>query len=74
MSNKPYQICPMEEQKSDPIFEVRRLKSAPGWYVRVSWRYGQEEHISGFASGHDADNWIKEKSVDWLRNRAGASR
>ena len=52
----------MDEAEPDPVFEARRLKSAPGYYVRVKWRYGQVEHVSGFASGHDAQKWIEEKS------------
>ncbi len=43
-----------EKKKLDPVFEVRPMKSGPGWYVRVSWRYGQVEHVCGFASGQDA--------------------
>ena len=74
MSNKPRQIRPMEVQKPDPIFEACRLKTAPGWYVRVSWRYGQMEHVSGFASEQDAESWINKKSAGWLRNRAAALR
>lgn len=62
----------MGEAKPDPAFEARRLKSAPGWYVRVTWRYGQVGHVSGFASERDAQNWIREKSDAWLRSRKGA--
>jgi hypothetical protein len=49
-------------KKPDPVFEVRPLKSAPGWYVRVSLRYGQVEHVSGFASAQDAAKWIEQES------------
>jgi hypothetical protein len=62
------------EQQCPPTFEARRLKSAPGWYVRVSWRYGQVEHVSGFASADEAERWISEKSEGWLRNRTAALR
>jgi hypothetical protein len=62
----------MDEPKPDPVIEARQLKTAPGWYVRVTWRYGQAEHVSGFASEHEAQNWIKEKSEAWLRGRKGA--
>ena len=61
----------MDEVKADPVFETRRLKSALGWYVRVSWRYGQVEQVSGFASEQDAQKWIEEKSEAWLRARRG---
>ena len=57
-----------------PTFEVRQLKSAAGWYVRVLWRYGQVEHVSGFASADDAESWIHKKSEAWLQNRAAALR
>ena len=59
---------------ASPTFEARPLKSAPGWYVRVSWHYGQVEHVSSFLSEHDAENWIKTKSEEWLRNRTAALR
>ena len=62
----------MDEAKPDPVFEARQLKSAPGWYVRVTWRYGQEEHVGGFVSERDAQKWIEEKSKAWLRGRRGA--
>jgi hypothetical protein len=62
----------MEKVKADPIFEARSLRSAPGWYVRVSWRCSQVEHVGGFASDHDAQKWIEEKSEGWLRDRVSA--
>jgi len=62
----------MDEIKPDPLFEARPLKSGRGWFVRVWWRYGQVEHVSGFASEHDAQKWIGEKSKAWLRGRKGA--
>jgi len=62
----------MDEPKPDPIFDARRLNTAPGWFVRVMWRYGQREHVSGFASEHDAQKWIEQKSEAQLRGRKGA--
>ena len=44
----------MDEVKPGPVFETRQLKSAAKWYVWVWWRYGQVEHVSGFASEYDA--------------------
>ena len=66
------QVTEMDELKLDPIFEARPLKSAGGWFVRVSWRHGQVEHVSGFISAHDAQKWIEEKSEAWLRGRTSA--
>ena len=48
MPNKGRPIQHIEQNKSDPMFEVCRLKTASGWYVRVSWQHGQVEHVSGF--------------------------
>jgi hypothetical protein len=62
----------MDKSKPDPVFEARQLQTAPGWYVWVSWRYGQVEHVSGFASEHEALKWISEKSEAWLRGRKGS--
>ncbi|MGO9701283.1 MAG: hypothetical protein ACLPX7_18685 [Xanthobacteraceae bacterium] len=57
-----------------PTFEARLLKSASGWYVRVSWRYGQVDDVIGFIGEHDAERWIDEKSKEWSRNRIAALR
>jgi hypothetical protein len=57
-----------------PTFEVHQLRSAPRWYVRVLWQYGQEQHISGFVSADDAQSWIIKKSQGWLQNRTAALR
>jgi hypothetical protein len=62
----------MDEMKPDLVFEARALESARGWYVRVSWRYAQVEHVSGFASEQAAQKWIEEKSEAWLRGRRSA--
>ena len=67
-----YFVIYMDKPKPDPVFEARQWKSTRGWYVRVSWRYGQVEHVSGFASGDDAENWIKEKSDACSRDGAGS--
>jgi hypothetical protein len=57
-----------------PAFEVHQLKSTPRWYVRVLWQHGQEQHVTGFVSADDAQNWISRKSEGWLRNRTAALR
>jgi hypothetical protein len=62
------------ESGRGPIFEVHQLKFAPGWYVRVLWRYGQEQHVGGFASADEAQSWVHKKSDGWLQNRTAALR
>jgi hypothetical protein len=57
-----------------PTFEIRQLKSTPRWYVKIVWRYGQEQHVTGFVSADDAQTWISRKSEGWLRNRNAALR
>jgi len=74
MSNKQRLIASLADAKCSPTFEVRQLKFAPGWYVRVLWRYGQEQHVNGFASADEAQSWVRKKSVRWLRDRADALR
>jgi hypothetical protein len=58
--------------KSQPSFDPRRLNAGSGWYVCVSWSYGQIEHVNGFASEHEAKAWIDAKSKDWLLSRSDA--
>ena len=74
MSNKQRLIASLADAKCSPTFEVRQLKFAPRWYVRVLWRYGQEQHINGFASADEAQSWVRKKSVRWLRATADALR
>ena len=74
MSNKQRLIASLAEGRRPPTFEVRQLKFAPGWYVRVLWHYGQEQHVSGFASADEAQSWVHKKSEGWLRNRTATLR
>ena len=74
MSTKQRLIANLTEAKRSPIFEVRQLKCGSGWFVRVLWPYGQEQHVSGFTSADEAQSWIDKKSVGWLQNRAAALR
>jgi hypothetical protein len=60
----------MDEQNSNPAFEARRLQSAPGWYVRVSWPHGKSDHIPGFVTQREAVRWIEEKARRWLSEKS----
>jgi hypothetical protein len=62
----------MAESASRPAFEVRPLKSAPGWYVRVAWPNGKRDHIPGFITQQEAQRWIEVKAPAWLSERFGA--
>jgi hypothetical protein len=63
----------MNEASAHPSFEARRLKSAPGWYVRVAWAYGKRDHIPGFVSQQEALQWIETKARSWLSERTRTS-
>ena len=58
--------------KSEPSFDPQPFNVGSGWYVCVSWSYGQIEHVRGFTSEHEAKAWIDTKSKDWLRSRNDA--
>jgi hypothetical protein len=64
----------MDKDDCSPAFEPRPMKHGRGWYVRVFWDFGQEERIAGFATAEEANNWIQQKSKEWLRNRTAALR
>ena len=74
MSKTKLAIAGRSEGTRLPTFEVYQLRSAPRWYVRVLWQYGQEQHIAGFVSADDAQSWIIKKSKAWLQNRTAALR
>ena len=40
-SNQQRTSVGADATRDHPTFEARQLKSARGWYVRVSWQYGQ---------------------------------
>jgi hypothetical protein len=63
----------MNEPNGDPAFEVRRLKSAPGWYVRVAWSHGKRDHIPGFVSQQEALRWIETKARAWVSEQTRVS-
>jgi hypothetical protein len=63
----------MNETNADPVFEARRLKSAPGWYVRVAWAHGKRDHIPGFISEQEARRWIETKAHSWVSERTRMS-
>src|SRR5712671_5208651 len=63
----------MDEANSNPGFEARRLKSAPGWYVRVAWPGGKHDHIPGFVSQQEAQRWIEGKAPAWLSERCNTT-
>lgn len=54
MAKRRRAIGPIVEARLPPTFDARPLKSARGWYVRVSWRYGQVDDVIGFMAEHDA--------------------
>jgi hypothetical protein len=62
----------MSEPSLNPAFEVRPLKSASGWYVRVAWPDGKRDHIPGFITQQEAQRWIEVKSSSWLSERRSA--
>jgi hypothetical protein len=55
-------------------FEARTLKSGWGWFVYVTLPDGSEEHIVGFRTEADANEWIAAKSSAWLADRSSQRR
>ena len=58
----------------NPAFEARPLTSARGWYVRVAWPDGRRDHIPGFVTQQEAQQWIEVKASSWLSERRTASK
>jgi IS1 family transposase len=56
--------------KPEYQFVVRQYMIGKGHSVSVLWRGGEVDSIFGFASEHDALQWIREKSQAWLIEHA----
>ena len=63
---------PFPNPSSNPAFEARHLASASGWYVRVAWLNGKRDHIPGFVSQREAQQWIEGKAPTWLSAQSKA--
>ena len=50
-------------------FEPKQLKSGWGWFVNVTLPNGQEEHIIGFKTEAEAEEWITRMSAAWRSDR-----
>ena len=58
---------------SQPRFEARKQKHGDGWYVLATWPTGSTAEVKGFASEPEAQEWIENKSVAWLKARQTGS-
>ena len=63
----------MALRASKAQFETRQFKRGGSWYVLVTWASGSSAKVNDFASGTEADEWIKNKSAAWLKARATGS-
>jgi len=59
------------KDKSSPILEKRELKDGSAWYIVLTWPNGQTEHIDGFSSESDINEWITTKYRGWLAKHEG---
>jgi hypothetical protein len=57
----------MANDLNRPIIEPWALDDGSGFYVAITWPDGYEEHVNGFWSFDDAQNWIISESKGWLR-------
>jgi hypothetical protein len=55
-------------------FETRALKSGWGWFVYVTLPDGSEEHIVGFRSEAEANEWVAAQSSAWLGEHSSQRR
>jgi hypothetical protein len=45
----------------------RKIKDGSGWCVLVLWPSGLEQHVPGFRSLAEAEQWIVDESETWLK-------
>jgi hypothetical protein len=53
-------------------FDLKPLKVGEGWYIVVTYPGGMQEHIPGFHSEAEAEEWLAGKRQAWLKARGYA--
>jgi hypothetical protein len=56
----------MGDEITGAKFEVKALSCGWGVFVRVTLPNGKVEHIVGFKTEAEAEDWIATKSCAWL--------
>jgi hypothetical protein len=52
---------------TEPRFEARpSAQFGQNWCVYVTWPSGKQNTLSGFETQHQALEWIKDKSANWV--------
>jgi hypothetical protein len=68
--------CEMEDTTQyagGPSFDTKPLKEGSGWYIVVTYPGGMQEHIPGFQSEAEAEQWLSGKGrLTWLKARGYA--
>jgi hypothetical protein len=62
----------MQKSAGGVTFDLKPLKVREGWYIVVTYPGGMQEHIPGFHSQVEAEEWLASKSQAWLRARGYA--
>jgi hypothetical protein len=62
----------MQKSADGITFDLKPLKVREGWYIVVTYPGGMQEHIPGFHSQVEAEEWLASKSQAWLRARGYA--
>jgi hypothetical protein len=50
-----------------PLFEICEVRTAPGFYVRVTHPNSEPQRVDGFATVGEAASWISDQTQDWIR-------
>jgi hypothetical protein len=59
--------APKDILMTAPKLTPQPLVGGEGWYVRVEWPDFRED-VGAFVSRSEAQAWIEQKSVDWVRH------
>ena len=57
--------------KSKVEFEPAEMKVGKGWYVRATAPKRIPLQLGGFKTEEEAREWIKRKSLEWLKEFEG---
>lgn len=63
----PRHVSEMPKSTDKITFDPKPLRSGEGWYTIGTYPGGMEEHIPGFHSETEAEEWLARKCQTWLR-------
>jgi hypothetical protein len=55
--------------ETKPKIRPCERRDGSGWFVLVEWGDWPSEQVGGFLAEHEANEWIRQNSAGWIKER-----